>query len=189
MVSRKHVMIAGTVAMLSGLGAGQSAAHENARYTVFANDGPWQIRTGTNAGGNAFCAAWEYALDTGDVLIITIFPFATQANFLVRDANKSWTLPLNSNLPTKFDFSDGHSWLRNGAPAPNHVPRIDYAFDNVDMQNFLQDFSKSDGLDIVFNNGPEPGWTPDLTQSTQATTDLLGCANNLRRDSGAGGPP
>ncbi len=155
------------------------AAHAAGGYHVLTNDDAWEVGTGTDSQGNQYCSIQDQSKDQSYGLLLLIYPLGDDPSFEVHAFENSWSIPANADVPTKFNFSDGGSWNADGQAASDGSSVVDYTIDVKDMKDFLNDFSQSDSLDIVFTNGTEPTWTADLTGTSQATLDLLSCTNKL----------
>jgi len=162
-------------------------AYAVADYHVLGNDAAWEVGTGTDSQGNAYCSIQDQSQDQSYGLLLLIYPLGDEPSFEVHAFKNSWSIPANADVPTKFNFSDGGSWDADGAAASDGSSVVDYTIDIKDMQDFLADFGQSTSLDIVFTNGTEPTWTTDLTGSSQATADLLKCSTKLLNDNGGAG--
>lgn len=156
-------------------------------YHVLTNDDAWEVGTGTDSEGNAYCSIQDQSQDQSYGLLLLIYPLGDDPSFEVHAFKNNWSIPANAEVPTKFNFSDGGSWNADGQAASDGSSVVDYTIDVKDMKDFLNDFSQSDSLDIVFTNGTEPTWTADLTGTSQATVDLLNCTNKLLGNTGDSG--
>jgi len=161
-----------------------SVARAAPDYHVLGNDGAWEVGTGTDSQGNAYCSIQDQSADQSYGLLLLIYPLGDDPSFEVHAFKDSWSIPANADVPTKFNFSDGGTWDADGAAAADGSSVVDYTIDMKDMKDFLGDFAQSDHLDIVFTNGTEASWTEDLAGSSQATADLLSCTNKLLGGSG-----
>jgi hypothetical protein len=176
---------AGILALAASL-AFAPAAHAAPDYRVLGNDGAWEVGTGTDSQGNAYCSIQDQSQDQSHGLLLLIYPLGDDPSFEVHVFKNSWSIPANADVPAKFNFSDGGSWDADGQAADDGSSVVDYTIDMQDMQDFLADFSTSDSLDIVFTNGTEPKWTENLTGSAKATQDLLRCSSKLLGGDGGG---
>lgn len=177
---------AGILALAASL-AFAPAAHAAPDYRVLGNDGAWEVGTGTDSQGNAYCSIQDQSQDQSHGLLLLIYPLGDDPSFEVHVFKNSWSIPANADVPAKFNFSDGGSWDADGQAADDGSSVVDYTIDMQDMQDFLADFSSSNRLDIVFTKGTEPAWTEDLTGTSQATQDLLDCAKKLLDANGGSG--
>jgi hypothetical protein len=164
-----------------------SAARADANYHVLGNDDAWEVGTGADSQGNAYCSIQDQSKDQSHGLLLLIYPLGDDPSFEVHAFKDNWSIPANADVPTKFNFSDGGSWDADGAAASDGSSVVDYTIDTKDMKDFLADFAQSTSLDIVFTNGTEPTWTTDLTSSSQAAVDLLKCTTKLLNDNGGAG--
>lgn len=155
------------------------AARAGSDYHIIGNDDAWEVGTGTDSQGNAYCSIQDQSQDQSYGLLLLIYPLGDDPSFEVHAFKTSWSIPANADVPTTFKFSDGGSWDADGAAASDGSSVVDYTIDVKDMKDFLNDFADSDSLDIVFTNGTEPTWTADLTGTSQATADLLSCTKKL----------
>lgn len=155
------------------------AARAASDYHILGNDDAWEVGTGTDSQGNAYCSIQDQSQDQSYGLLLLIYPLGDDPSFEVHAFKNNWSIPANADVPTKFNFSDGGSWDADGEAASDGSSVVDYTIDVKDMKDFLADFSTSDSLDIVFTNGTEPTWTADLTGTSQATVDLLSCTKKL----------
>lgn len=153
------------------------AAWAGASHHVLGNDGIWEVATGMDDRGNSYCSIRDQSADKSYALLMLIYPLGNNPSFRINAFRDTWAIPANVDVPTKFNFSNGSSWNANGAAMSG--TSINYTVDMKDMNNFLNDFAKSDSLEIVFTKGTEPTWTADLSSTSQATSDLLACEKKL----------
>jgi len=168
------------------LAAAPAGAATDKNYQVLGQDGAWEVGTGTDADGNAYCSVQDQAKDQSHGLILAIYPLGDDPSFEIHAFKNGWSIPANADVPTTFAFSDGSSWSADGQAADDGSSVVDYQIDVSDMQDFLTDFGESDRLDIVFTKGTAPDWQEDLTGSAQASLDLLKCATTLLDQNGEG---
>jgi hypothetical protein len=176
----------GCVLSCAALLAAAPAAHAGGDYHALGQDDAWEVGTGTDDQGNAYCSIQDQSADQSYGLLLLIYPLGDDPSFEVHAFKDSWKIPASADVPTKFNFSDGGSWDADGAAASDGSSVVDYTIDVKDMKDFLNDFAQSTSLDIVFTNGTEPTWTADLSGTAQATTDLLACTEKLLNDNGQG---
>lgn len=162
------------------------AARAAGTYQVLGNDGAWEVGTGTDAQGNEYCSIQDQSSDKSYGLVLLIYPLGNEPSFEIHAFKDSWSIPASADVPTKFNFSDGGSWDAEGAAADDGSSVLDYEIDMKNMKDFLDDFSQSKSLDIVFTNGTEPTWTANLTGTAQASVDLLSCSDKLLAGNGGG---
>jgi hypothetical protein len=153
------------------------AAWAGANHHVLGNDGVWEVDTGMDSRGNSYCSIRDQSADKSYALQMIIYPLGNAPSFVINAFRDQWSIPDNAAVPTKFNFSNGSSWNADGAAMSR--ASVNYTIDMKDMKKFLNDFSQSDSLDIVFTNGTEPAWKADLSSTSQATSDLLACTNKL----------
>jgi hypothetical protein len=163
------------------------AARAAADYQVLGNDDAWEVGTGSDSQGNQYCSIQDQSQDQSYGLLLLIYPLGNDPSFEVHAFKNNWQIPANADVPTKFNFSNGGSWDADGAASGDGSSVVDYTIDVKDMKDFLNDFSASTSLDIVFTKGTEATWTADLTGSSQATVDLLKCTTKLINDAGGSG--
>lgn len=173
--------------LCAALSAAPSIAAADKDYQVISHDGVWEVGTGKDDGGNAYCSLQDQSKDRKSGLILAIYPLGDDPSFEIHAFKDDWSIPANTEVPTSFNFSDGNNWDADGQAADDGSSVVDYDIDISDMQDFLADFGQSDRLDIVFSNGTEPDWKENLTGSAQASLDLLKCATKLLDQSGGAG--
>jgi hypothetical protein len=171
---------------IAALLAAAPLAHAGGDYHVLGNDDAWEVGTGTDDQGNAYCSIQDQSDDQSYGLLLLIYPLGDDPSFEIHAFKDGWKIPASADVPTKFNFSDGGSWDADGAAASDDSSVVDYTIGMKDMKDFLDDFAQSNSLDIVFTSGTEPTWTADLTGTAQATTDLLACTQKLLNDNGEG---
>jgi hypothetical protein len=182
----RAVALAAVAAAVLSAAPAWSAATAAPDYHVLGNDGAWEVGTGTDSQGNAYCSIQDQSADQSYGLLLLIYPLGDDPSFEVHAFKNSWSIPANADVPTKFQFSDGGIWDADGAAASDGSSVVDYTIDTNDMKDFLADFAQSNHLDIVFTKGTEPTWREDLTGSAQASADLLSCTNKLLGGPGGG---
>ncbi len=160
------------------------AAWAGGDHHVLGNDGVWEVATGMDDRGNSYCSIRDQSPDKTYSLLMLIYPLGNEPSFKINAFRDKWKIPPNVDVPTKFNFSNGGSWNADGAAL--NSSSVNYTFDMKDMNNFLNDFAKSDSLDIVFTKGTEPTWTADLSSTSRATSDLLACQKKLLGGKGGG---
>lgn len=168
-----------TALALAATLAAAPAARAAADYHVLGHDGAWEVGTGTDSQGNAYCSIQNQSPDQSHGLLLLIYPLGDDPSFELHAFKNSWSIPANTDVPTAFNFSDGGSWNADGQAASDGSSVVDYTIDVKDMKDFLNDFAQSRRLDIVFAKGTEPTWTADLSGTSQATADLLSCTDKL----------
>jgi hypothetical protein len=166
--------------------AAAPAARAAGDYHVITNDDSWEIGTGTDSQDNAYCSAQEQSSDQSYGIILLIYPLGDDPSFELHVFNNGWSIPANADIPARFNFSDGSSWTADGSASSDRSSVVDYTIAFKDMKDFMNDFSQSDTLEIVFVNGNEPNWTADLTGTSQASVDLLSCASDLLNPGSSG---
>ena len=171
--------------LLAVLGAAP-AARAGGDYHVIGNDDAWEVGTGTDQQGNAYCSIQDQSSDQSYGLFLAIYPLGDSPSFELHAFKDTWSIPANADVPTKFNFSDGGSWKADGQAASDGSSVVDYIIDIKDMKDFLNDFAQSDSLDVVFVNGTEADWNADLTGTSQAAMDLLSCSDKLLNGNGGG---
>lgn len=181
-----NVRSLGCALSFAALLAAAPPARAGGDYHVLGHDDAWEVGTGTDDQGNAYCSIQDQSSDQSYGLLLLIYPLGNDPSFEVHAFKDGWKIPASADVPTKFNFSDGGSWDADGAAASDGSSVVDYTIDVKDMKDFLDDFAQSNSLDIVFTKGTEPTWTADLSGTSQATTDLLSCTQKLLNDNGQG---
>jgi hypothetical protein len=162
------------------------AARAAANYQVLGHDDAWEVGTGTDGQGNAYCSIQDQSPDQSQGLLLITYPLGDAPSFELHAFKDSWSIPGNADVQTTFNFSDGGSWNADGEAASDGSSVVDYTIDVRDMRDFLNDFSQSSRLDIVFAKGTEPTWTTNLSGTSKATADLLSCTDKLLGTHGGG---
>jgi hypothetical protein len=175
------------LAFAATLGAAP-AARADANYHVLGHDDAWEVGTGMDSQGNAYCSIQNQLPDQSQGLLLLIYPLGDDPSFELHAFKNSWSIPANADVQTTFNFSDGGSWNADGQAASDGSSVVDYTIDVKDMRDFLDDFAQSTRLDIVFAKGTEPTWTTNLSGTSQATADLLSCTDKLLGTSGPSAP-
>jgi hypothetical protein len=154
-----------------------SAALAASDHHVLGNDGIWEVDTGMDSGGNSYCSIQDQSADKSYALLMAIYPLGNEPSFKINAFRETWSIPADVAVPTKFHFSNGHSWSADGLTTSSSS--VNYKIDMKDVNNFLHDFALSDHLDVVFTKGTEPTWALDLSSTAKATADLLACKDKL----------
>jgi hypothetical protein len=148
-------------------------------YHVITTEAGWEVGTGTDDNGNAYCSAKEQSDDNSYGLGLYIYPEGNSPSFELHVFNDQWSVPASADVDTKFHYSNGGDWEADGSAASDHSTVVDYTIPFSKADDFMSDFAASDTLEISFVTGTEPDWTVDLTGTAAASSDLLDCAKSL----------